>query len=45
MNSEKNIQNKKLIKKLLKNIAESSLQNIDENIRIAYHENATINAF
>ena len=40
-----NIANKKEIRILLKNIAESNLENINKNINDAYHDDAEIRAF
>ena len=40
-----NIKNKKHVRKLLKNIVESSLDNLKKNIKIAYHEDAELKGF
>ena len=40
-----NIKNKSHVRRLLKNIAESSLNNLKENLRIAYHEDAELKGF
>ena len=40
-----NIKNKKYVRRLLKNIAESSPDNLQENLKNAYHENAELIGF
>ena len=45
LDPKENIQNKKHIRKLLKNIAESSISTIQNNLRSAYHEEAELNGF
>ena len=40
-----NIKNKKHIRKLLKNIAESSVNSIQNNLRNAYDEEAELNGY
>ena len=40
LDSKENIKNKKHIRKLLKNIAESSIDSIQNNLRNAYHSDA-----
>jgi len=45
LDPKENINNKKHIRKLLKNIAESSLDSIQHNLRNAYHEEAELNGF
>ena len=45
LNPKINIANKKKIRILLKNIAESNLENINDNISNAYHDDAEIRTF
>ena len=45
MDTKKNVENKNFVKNSLKIIAESNLENIDENILSAYHKDAIIKAF
>ena len=45
LDPKENIKNKKHIRKLLKNIAESSIDSIQTNLRNAYHEEAELNGF
>ena len=45
LDPKENIKNKKHIRKLLKNIAESSIDSIQNNLRNAYHEEAELNGF
>ena len=45
LDPKENIKNKKYIRELLKNIAESSINSIHNNLRIAYHEEVTLNGF
>ena len=45
LNPKDNIRNKKNIRRLLKNIAESSFDSIQNNLRNAYHEEAELNGF
>ena len=37
---KENLENKKKIRIFLKNIAESNLENLEQNLRNAYHKNA-----
>ena len=43
LDPKENIKNKKHIRKLLKNIAESSIDSVQNNLRNAYHEEAELN--
>jgi len=45
LDPKENIKNKKHIRKLLKNIAESSIDSIQNNLRNAYHSDAELNGF
>ena len=45
LDPKENIINKKHIRKLLKNIAEASIDSIQNNLRDAYHEEAELNGF
>ena len=45
LDPKKNIKNKQYVRELLKNIAESSLDSIQANLKIAYHEEAELNGF
>ena len=45
LDPKENIKNKKHIRKLLKNIAESSIDSVQNNLRNAYHEEAELNGF
>ena len=45
LDPKENIKNKRHIRKLLKNIAESSINSIQNNLRNAYHEEAELNGF
>ena len=45
LDPKQNIKNKKHFKNLLKNIAESSLENLDESLRNFYHDEAELSAF
>ena len=42
---KENLENKKKIRIFLKNIAESNLENLEQNLKNAYHENAEVRAF
>jgi len=45
LHPKENIKNKQHIKKLLKNIAESTIDSIQNNLQNAYHEEAELNGF
>ena len=45
LDPKENIKNKKHIRKLLKNIAESSFDSIQKNLSNAYHEEVELNGF
>ena len=45
LDPKNNIKNKKYVRRLLKNIAESSPDNLQENLKNAYHENAELKGF
>ena len=45
LDPKENIKNKKHISRLLKNIAEASIDSIQNNLKNAYHEEAELNGF